>query len=121
MKNTFETIDRDRLRGWMNNKKDFVLIDVLGSKSYEDKHLPGAINIPSDTKSFIKEVEKVVLEKNALVVVYCSSFDCQASPKAADKLAKTGYVNVYDFDGGLADWSDAGFPFERQGQLVYLA
>ncbi|MDZ4231420.1 MAG: rhodanese-like domain-containing protein [Patescibacteria group bacterium] len=120
MKNTFEVIDRDRLRGWINNKKDFALVDVLSDKSYEDKHLPGARNIPGDTKNFVKEVEKLISDKDGLVVIYCSNFDCQASLKAADKLVKVGFANVYHFKGGLADWSDAGFPFEREGQLVYV-
>ncbi len=104
----------------MNSKKDLVLIDVLSPKSYKEKHLPGALNISVDSKNFTREVEKVVSDKNQMVVVYCSSFDCQASPRAADKLAKAGFTKVYDFEGGLADWADAGFPFEKEGQLVYV-
>ena len=120
MAKEFEVLDRDRLRGWINNKNDFVLIDVLSKDSYEDKHIPGAENIPIDTKGFAKKVEKIAGGKDKPVVVYCSSFKCQASPKAADKLVKAGFEEVYDFEGGLADWKDAAYPFEKEGQLIYV-
>lgn len=120
MANKFEIVDRDNLRGWINNKKDFVLIDVLSAKSYEDKHLPGAHNVSVDAKSFTKDVEKIAGGKEKPVVVYCSSESCQASPKAADKLVKVGFKEVYDFEGGIADWQDAGYPFEKEGQLIYV-
>ena len=49
------------------------------------------------------------------VVVYCSSFTCQFSPLAAHKMAEMGYTEVYDFEGGLADWQEAEYPFEGEG------
>jgi rhodanese-related sulfurtransferase len=49
----------------------------------------------------------VIPNKNTEVVVYCASFDCNASEKAAKKLTELGYTNVIDFSGGKADWKAA--------------
>jgi rhodanese-related sulfurtransferase len=34
------------------------------------------------------------------------------SSLAAEKLTEIGYKNVYDYEGGLQDWKDAGLPLE---------
>lgn len=112
----FLTITRDDLKKKIDEGADFALIDVLGEMSYAQKHLPGAINIPGGHENFVAEVEKAVGDKNKEVIVYCASFSCQASPAAAGKLADAGYANVRDFKGGLADWEEAGYPFEGEGK-----
>jgi len=48
------------------------------------------------------------------IIVYCGSCACQASPKAADKLERLGFRNVWDYAGGKADWVEAGYPLERE-------
>ncbi|PIR98680.1 MAG: rhodanese-like domain-containing protein [Candidatus Colwellbacteria bacterium CG10_big_fil_rev_8_21_14_0_10_41_28] len=114
-----QKIERDRLMRWINENNDFVLIDVLGEDSYEGRHLPKAKNVDLGKSTFLNDVEELVLDKKKQVVVYCASFDCHASTKASEKLIKDGYEEVYDFEGGIADWEDAGYPFEKQGQLIY--
>ena len=97
----------------MGEGSDFALIDVLGEMSYAQRHLPGAVNIPGATENFVAEVEKAVGgDKSKEVIVYCSSFSCQAYPAAAGKLADAEFTNVVDFEGGLADWKEAGYSFE---------
>ena len=109
----FFTITRDALKKKMGEGSDFALIDVLGEMSYAQRHLPGAVNIPGATENFVAEVEKAVGgDKSKEVIVYCSSFSCQASPAAAGKLADAEFTNVVDFEGGLADWEEAGYSFE---------
>ena len=110
----FTTITRDILKKKIDEGSDFVLIDVLGERSYAQRHLPGAINIPGGSENFVAEVEKVVSDKSKEIIVYCSSFSCQASPAAAGKLADAGFTNVVDFEGGLADWEDAKYPLRRK-------
>jgi rhodanese-related sulfurtransferase len=46
-------------------------------------------------------------------VTYCSSFECEASTIAAQKLDKYGFKNVLEFKGGLEDWKKAGYPTEK--------
>ena len=109
----FSTITREELNKKIDEGGDFVLIDVLGEMSHAQKHLPGAINIPGGSENFVTEVEKALGgDKGKEVIVYCGSFSCQASPAAAGKLADAGFTNVVDFEGGLADWEEAGYPFE---------
>ena len=114
------TITRDALKKKIDDGSDFVLVDVLGEGSYEQRHLPGAISIDAHHEDFIEQVEKRVPDKSREIVVYCSSFTCPLSPMAANKLVDAGYTNVVDFEGGLADWEDAGYPFEagREAELV---
>jgi len=108
----FKDITREELKKWMDEEKDFALVDVLEEQSYEARHLPGAKNVPGGD-DFIERVSKVAPDKDKTIVVYCSSFTCQASPTAASELVEAGYKDVYDFRGGLADWQDGGFDFEK--------
>ena len=110
----FKNITREELKKWMDEKTDFVLIDVLAQGSYDARHLPGAVHAGVHEDGFLEKVSQLVPDKNKQVVVYCSSFTCQASPLAAKKLVEAGYMNVYDFTGGLADWQDAGYLFEGE-------
>lgn len=108
----FYTITASALKKKMDNGSDFVLIDTLGEASHAKRHLPGAINIDAHRADFIGQVKKLVLDKDTEVVVYCASFSCQLSPMAAGKLIDAEYTNVVDYEGGLTDWQDAGYPFE---------
>lgn len=43
-------------------------------------------------------------DKCRKIVVYCSSFECDASRQAAEKLDHAGFEAVYDYEGGTRDW-----------------
>jgi rhodanese-related sulfurtransferase len=63
----------------------------------------------------VNEIEKKAgkfLKKEDLIVVYCASFECQASTGAAEKLMDLGYKNVLDYKGGLKDYKEANLPLE---------
>jgi len=87
-----------------------VIINVLPVASYTSSRIKGSINIP------YKEVgalaPKVLPDKNAEVVVYCGSYQCGASIQAAKTLKELGYTNVYDYKGGLKEWTERGLPLE---------
>jgi rhodanese-related sulfurtransferase len=84
--------------------RDFVLINVLPRGAFNERHIRTSINIPVDDSRFTQKVEAVAGSKDRDVVVYCGSFECNASPKAAQKLERAGFTHVYDFEGGTRDW-----------------
>ena len=107
-------VSREELKKWIDEKKDFVLVDVLLRHSYDAWHLPGAVHAGVHEDGFLEKVAALAPDKDKPVVAYCSSFTCMASPLAAKKLAEAGYTDVYHYAGGLADWQDAGYSFESE-------
>lgn len=89
----------------MENNEDFVLVDVLGEDHFEQRHIPGAVNIPLNQIAI--EAKERFNEEDE-IVVYCRDAECQASPKAAEKLEKLGFENIYDYEVGVKGWGEAG-------------
>jgi rhodanese-related sulfurtransferase len=87
-------------------ERDFVLVNVLPREAFNEAHIRTSINIPQDEPGFEETVAKVAGSKNRDVVVYCASFDCDASLKAAEKLDKAGFAHIFDYEGGTRDWLD---------------
>ena len=86
---------KNLIQGMKN--KNIILIDVRSSQEYEEGHLNGAVNIP--LYNLEEKVENIIKEKNALIVVYCSSG--YRSKKAKEILEKLNYINVYNLKDGL--------------------
>ena len=104
-------ITREELKGMMDRKEHFVLIDARTHEGFHKEHIPGANSMPADhlEKELVKDIKK-----NETIVTYCSSFTCESSTIAAQKLEKYGYTKVIDFKGGLADWKEAGYKTEKK-------
>ncbi len=100
-----QTITREQLEEKLENDDDFTLVNVLSHEQFEQEHIPDSINIPMDQ---IEETAPDRFDPDDDIVVYCASESCQASPKAAKKLDELGFTNVKDYEGGLAEWKDAG-------------
>ncbi len=109
-------ITREELKAKIDWDEDLVVVETLGSRYYEDAHLPGAINIPHTE---VEELAPAMLpDKSADIVVYCSNKACQNSPQAARRLTALGYENVYDYEEGKQDWIEAGLPTESGAALA---
>lgn len=89
------------------NNEPFKLVEVLSEDDYKKGHILGAINIPLDK---IEKKASDQLQKNETIVVYCGSYSCGASTKAAKKLTAMDYAKVLDFKASKKGWVDAGFP-----------
>jgi rhodanese-related sulfurtransferase len=85
--------------------KAVVVIDVNGSDSYKDGHIPTAIDFEAKEKELAKVLPQ---DKNALIVAYCGSPECPAWKSAATAVAALGYTNVKHYTGGLAGWKAEG-------------
>jgi len=100
------------LRAWLDENRDFLLLDVLPADAHEEWHIPGSRNAAVYESAFLDHVARFDAPKDEPVVVYCSSPRCQASAEAARKLTEAGFRDVRVFAGGRQEWSDAGFPAE---------
>jgi rhodanese-related sulfurtransferase len=100
---------RDTPPNHENGSRGFALVNVLGRESFAREHIPGSINVPKE--ELAKLEERFDTEKE--VIVYCASFDCDASPRAAETLARRGFRRVVDYEGGMTDWKDAGHDIAR--------
>lgn len=94
-----ELKDMNRIR-----HEDFMLVNVLSPEYFNKRHIRTSINIPHEGPDFARTVEKVAGSKDRTVIVYCASFECDASKKAAEKLESAGFTDVYAYEGGTKDW-----------------
>ena len=83
----------------MDSQEGYIILDTRTQEEYDEGHIPGAILIPYD--EITEKAEKVLTDKNQLILVYCRSG--RRSKLAADDLVKLGYTNIQEF-GGIIDW-----------------
>jgi rhodanese-related sulfurtransferase len=90
------------------NHDNAVLLDVREVNEFEGGKLPNAVHIPlSQLGSRIGELAKMTSRP---IVVYCTRG--QRSGAAGAALAKQGFANIYQLQGGLRAWKAAGLPVE---------
>jgi len=106
----FETDCWDVHHAITNNRKDFVLLDVRGEELYIKGHIEGAISLPH---ARINENSLKALPLDTLFVVYCAGPHCNATEKAAIRLAKIGKP-VKKMIGGITGWLDEGFSLRKE-------
>jgi rhodanese-related sulfurtransferase len=104
----FETDCWDVHHAISNDKKDFVLLDVRGEQAYKKGHITGSTHLPY---SQINEQKLQQYPQETLFVVYCAGPHCNATEKAAIKLAKLNRP-VKKMIGGITGWIDEGFTLE---------
>ena len=88
-----------------NKRMDFVLIDVRAKVLFDQGHIEGAINIPHKN---LNDETLADIDKDTLIVVYCAGPHCNATEKAAVRLARLGRP-VKKMIGGVTGWLDEGF------------
>jgi phage shock protein E len=78
-----------------------VIIDIRTPQEFSQGHIEGAININYFDHSFIDQMGKY--DKSKPVFLYCRSGNRTSS--AAAKVAKLGFGEIYDLQGGIMSWS----------------
>jgi rhodanese-related sulfurtransferase len=109
------TIEMDELRRKLDSDEDVILVDALAPMVYAHSHLPGAINIPPSSID-PEAIGRRIPDRDAEIVVYCSSPECDDSIQTAERLQALGYANVRRYAGGKDEWRESGQPLERAGK-----
>lgn len=106
----FETDCWDVHHAVSNRRQDFVLLDVRSDPAFKQAHIESAINLPHQK---INASSLSQYESDTLFVVYCAGPHCNATEKAAIRLAKLERP-VKKMIGGITGWLDEGFELIRQ-------
>jgi rhodanese-related sulfurtransferase len=109
------TVTLHELSGKLDARDPLVLVDALAPMVYAHSHLPGAINLPASGLD-PELVARRIPARDAEIIVYCTSPECDDSIDTARRLRALGYANVRRYAGGKNEWRDAGLPLERAGK-----
>ena len=109
----YKTIDRVGLKATLDSKEKVHLWNVLTKEYYKSEaNIAGSQWIPVDTITEKLANEKVPAKTDAIITC-CGGPQCPSSKQAAEKLTSLGYTNVFAYEGGLKDWSEAGLPLVK--------
>ncbi len=105
---SYQNISADELNTMLKSK-DFTFVNV---------HIPFAgniagtdLSIPYDQIGTAENLAQLPVDKNAKIVLYCRSG--RMSAIAAEELVSLGYTNIWDLDGGMDAWEQAGYEIEN--------
>lgn len=105
----FPSITTTELNKAISEKK-VVLIDVNGTQSWRNGHIPGALNFDAVES---KLAANLPADKTALVVAYCGNEKCQAYRAGAQAAKALGYTNVKHYSKGIQGWLAEHQPVEK--------
>ena len=97
--NTYRQITMEEAVTMMKEETGYIILDVRTPQEYNEKHIPGAINIANE--SIGTEDISALTDKDQLILVYCRSGN--RSKQASEKLVKLGYTNTIEI-GGINSW-----------------
>lgn len=106
---TYKVIPVTRLKSMLDSK-DFLLVNV--HIPYEGEIKGTDLFIPYN--EIEKNLDKLPADKNAKIVIYCRSGNM--SSIAAKTLARLGYTNITDVEGGMVEWEREGYPLIKTPQ-----
>ncbi len=109
----FYEITADQLADRIRDESDdnYIIVDIRDDASYDEAHIPGAINIPLNQLGY----SLFGLDKTKDIIVYC--FAGVTSEVACQILINAGFKDVYNMTGGMKAWD---YPIEASDGRVNI-
>jgi rhodanese-related sulfurtransferase len=92
------------------NHENAVVVDVRPMADFNQGHIIGAINIPSN--GFANQLKQLERHKTKPIIVSCRSG--AQSTQACATLRKAGFEKVHNLRGGMLAWQSANLPVTRK-------
>lgn len=89
----------------IQNNEDIVLIDVREQNEWDEAHIEQAQFLP--LSNFEDEAKKLT-DPSKIIVCQCRSG--KRSLTAATHLMGEGFENLFNLEGGILAWIEAGYP-----------
>ncbi len=85
-----------------------LIIDVRSQDEFDVIHVKKAQNVPVTKGTFLADLEKIRSKNGSEdIAFYCNGHTCAKSYKAAKSAINAGFQNVYCFDAGIFEWTNA--------------
>jgi len=88
---------------------EVVLLDVRTLEEFQEVRVPGSVNVDFYATDFAAQLD--TLAKDVPYVVYCRSGN--RSGQTMNIMRELGFSEVWDVDGGIISWNEAGLPLEN--------
>ena len=98
----------DEVKGMMDNKEEFTLIDCREQDEWSKGHIQGAKYLGKGVVE--RDIESQYPNPNEPLVFYCGGGF--RSALVCSNLQKMGYTKAISMDGGWRQWKDKGYPTE---------
>jgi len=83
-----------------------ITLDVRTPGEFNEGHIEGALLVDFQSGNFENEIAS--LDKSKTYAVYCRSGN--RSGQAVKVMSDAGFTDLYNLDGGVIDWANAGLP-----------
>jgi len=93
-----------------------LIVDARNPELFAAGHIEGAVSLPlADIDDVLSDFISRI-DKDRVIVTYCSGFGCPDSFDLGMRLIEEGYNDVRVFEGGYPEWRDAGFAVAGEDQ-----
>lgn len=103
-----DTIDSHTLHQWLLSDQ-VVLVDVREPAEHASAHIVGSLLHPLSKIS-----TQDIPTTNKKIVLYCQKG--MRGKQACEKITADNSIEVYNLEGGLADWTMQGYPTQSSGK-----
>jgi len=86
---------------------EYFILDVRTREEYDAGHIAGSVLIPNEV--LLNRLDEVPSDKP--ILVYCRT--ARRSAISSQDLINNGFSEVYNMEGGIAAWQNAGYPVEK--------
>ncbi len=106
----------EELHKWIEDKKEFYIVDMRNAYEHKVGHFAGSILPPMENfRDLPKVVEQISHLKNKTVLTVCTGgVRCE---KASGFLITQGFTDVYQLDGGIVSYMEKYPNEDFQGKL----